>query len=144
MKRNLLAIVILITCFLLTGCLNNKKAITYTTFNETFKNNKDYLIINQTIKYEDKFERCLEANGNNTQFLYYEFKTEKQAKKYLKDNYQGRKKYRYLEGKTYTTVKCTDNMYFYAVQIDKSVVVGNSPKKSNKKEIKKIFKELGY
>jgi hypothetical protein len=35
-------------------------------------------------------------------------------------------------------------MYFEAVQVDKVVLVGNSPMKENKKIIKEIFKELGY
>ncbi|MBO6195817.1 MAG: hypothetical protein J6O56_05715 [Bacilli bacterium] len=144
MKRILSVVVGILSIVLLTGCTKNYKAITYTRFNEIFKNKKDYLIINQTLKYEDKFERCLEANGENIQFLYYEFKTEKQARKYIADNYKGRDKYRFKDRKKYIIVKCTDSMYFYAIQIDKTVIVGNSPDKGNKRIIKKIFKEFGY
>ena len=35
-------------------------------------------------------------------------------------------------------------MYFYAIQIDKTIIIGDSPNKKNKREIKKVFKELGY
>ena len=138
MKRIFTMVVLFLFVLFLTGCQKNYKAITYTRFNETFKDKTNYLIINQTLKYEDKFERCLEANGNNIQFLYYEFKTESAARKYLSDNYKGRKKYRYKNRKKYSSVKCTNHMYFYASQVDNVVVIGNSPDKKNKKEIVQI------
>lgn len=144
MKRIIMAVVLVSMTLFLTGCGNNYKAITYTKFNEVFKNKSNYNIINQTLKYEDRFERFLEANGENIQFLYYEFKTEEEARKYISDNYENRKKYKYKDRKDYITVKCRNKMYFYAIQTDKMVIVGNSPIKKNKKEIKRIFKELGY
>ena len=144
MKRIITAVIIVISVFVLSGCNRNYDAITYTKFNEIFKEKKDYNIINQTLKYEDRFERCLEASGKNIQFLYYEFKTEEEARNYISDNYKNRKKYKFKDKKNSIIVKCTNKMYFYAVQVDKIVIVGNSPIKKNKKEIKKIFKELGY
>ena len=144
MKRIITAVIIVISVFVLSGCNRNYDAITYTKFNEIFKEKKDYNIINQTLKYEDRFERCLEASGKNIQFLYYEFKTEEEARNYISDNYKNRKKYKFKDKKNYIIVKCTNKMYFYAVQVDKIVIVGDSPIKKNKKEIKKIFKELGY
>ena len=144
MKRIITAVIIVISVFVLSGCNRNYDAITYTKFNEIFKEKKDYNIINQTLKYEDRFERCLEASGKNIQFLYYEFKTEEEARNYISDNYKNRKKYKFNDKKNSIIVKCTNKMYFYAVQVDKIVIVGDSPIKKNKKEIKKIFKELGY
>lgn len=144
MKRIITAVIIVISVFVLSGCNRNYDAITYTKFNEIFKEKKDYNIINQTLKYEDRFERCLEASGKNIQFLYYEFKTEEEARNYISDNYKNRKKYKFKDKKNSIIVKCTNKMYFYAVQVDKIVIVGDSPIKKNKKEIKKIFKELGY
>lgn len=144
MKRIILVVVLIISFLFVTGCTKNYKPITYTRFNEVFKTKSDYMIVNQTLKYEDRFERCLEANGQNVQFMYYEFKTKDDAVKYITDNYKGRKKYRFKNKKEYITVKCKDNMYFYAIQIDKIVIVGNSPLKTNKKVIKQTFKELGY
>ena len=144
MKRVIEGIFIFIFIIILTGCSKNYKAITYTKFNEVFKENNDYLIVNQTLKYEDRFERCIEASGNNNQFIFYEFRTEEEAKNYIKDNYYKRKKYHYRNKESYITVKNTDNMYFYAIQIDKTVIVGNSPMKKNGKEIRNIFKKLGY
>lgn len=144
MKRIIMAVLLVFGLFLLTGCIKNNKTITYTKFMEIFKDKEGYFINNQTLKYEDKFERCIEANGNNTQFLYYEFKTEEQARKYLEDNYKNRKKYSYRDNKKYITVKCTDKMYFYAVQIDKVVLIGDTQIKSNRKIVKNIFKEFGF
>ena len=140
MKRILLVVAIFLSVLLLSGCVKNYKPITYTKFNEVFKDKSNFLIINQTLKYEDKFERCLEASGDNIQFIYYEFKTEEDARKYLSDNYKNRKKYRYKERKNNITVKCTDKMYFYAVQAGNTVIVSNSPDKKNRRTIKKIFK----
>lgn len=142
MKR-IIMVVCLLFILILTGC-SNYKPITYTKFSEFFKGKEDYIIIDQTSKYEDKFERCLEANGKNNQFFYYEFKTEKAARKYLEDNYKNRKKFRYRDRKKYISVKCSSNMYFYAVQSDKMVIVGVSTTKRNKREIKRIFKELDF
>ena len=144
MKRIIMAVLLISSVFILSGCIKNNKAITYTRFIESFKDKDGFLVDNQTLKYEDKFERCLEASGNNVQFLYYEFKTEDQAKKYISDNYKNRKKFRYNDNKKYITVKCSDKMYFYAIQIDKIVIIGDSPIKSNKKIIKSVFKEFGY
>ena len=144
MKRILMVVMLIIISLFFTGCTNNYKPITYTRFNEVFKNKNNFMIINQTLKYQDRFERCIEASGNNIQFIYYEFKTTEDAVNYLKDNYKGRKKYRYKSNNKVSTVKCKDNMYFEAVQVDKIVIVGNSPLKVNKKIIKSIFKELGY
>lgn len=144
MKRIITVVAIFIFSLFLTGCTKNYKPITYTKFNEVFKDKNDFMIVNQTLKYQDRFERCIEASGKNIQFIYYEFKTEEEAREYLSENYKGRKKYRYKSNKKYSTVKCKDNMYFEAVQVDKIVLVGNSPMKANKKIIKGIFKELGY
>lgn len=144
MKRIITGVFVFIFIFILTGCTKDYKAITYTRFNEVFKENNNYLIVNQTLKYEDRFERCIEASGKNIQFIFYEFKTDEEARTYMKDNYYKRRKYRYRDKKNYITVKNTDNMYFYAIQIDKTVIVGNSPIKGNSKEIKSIFNKLGY
>ena len=144
MKRIIVVVSLFVFTFFLTGCSNNSNSIsiTYTKFSEVFNNKADYNLINQTIKYEDSYERFLEASGKDIQFLYYEFKTEDDAKKYLKDNYKHRKKYKYKNRNGSITVKCTSGMYFYAVQNGKTVVIGDSPNKKNKKEIQKIFKEL--
>lgn len=144
MKRIITVVAIFIFSLFLTGCTKNYKPITYTKFNEVFKDKNDFMIVNQTLKYQDRFERCIEASGKNIQFIYYEFKTEEEAREYLSENYKDRKKYRYKSNQKYSTVKCKDNMYFEAVQVDKIVLVGNSPMKANKKIIKGIFKELGY
>ena len=144
MKRIMMVVVLLIGILFISGCSSNPKPITYTKFIETFKDKDGFLTENQTLKYEDKFERCIESSTDDVTFLYYEFKSEEKARAYLEDNYKGRKKYRYSDNKKRIIVKCTDKMYFYAVQVDKSVVIGHTSNKKFKKVIKDIFKELGY
>lgn len=144
MKRIITVVTIFLFSLFLTGCTSSYKPITYTRFSETFKNKRSFMIVNQTLRYQDRFERCIEASGRNVQFIYYEFKTTDDAKKYLEDNYKGRKKYKYKSNNKYSKVRCKDDMYFEAIQIDKTVIIGNSPVKANKKLIRSIFKELGY
>lgn len=143
MKKIFKGIIVLSLIILLSAC-KKYEPITYTKFTETFNNRDGYIVNNQTLRYENLFERYIEVVGNNNQFSYYEFKTEDDARKYITDNYKDRKKYSFKDKKDYIIVKCTDKMYFKAIQIDKTVIVGNSSIKKNKKEINSILKELGY
>lgn len=143
MKKIFKGIIVLSLIILLSAC-KKYEPITYTKFTETFNNRDGYIVNNQTLRYENLFERYIEVVGNNNQFAYYEFKTEEEARKYITDNYKDRKKYNFKDKKDYIIVKCTDKMYFKAIQIDKTVIVGNSSFKKNKKEINSILKELGY
>ena len=143
MKKILKGIIVLSLIVLLSAC-KKYEPITYTKFTETFNNKENYIVNNQTLRYENLFERYIEVVGNNNQFAYYEFKTPEEAKKYITDNYKDRRKYRFKERENYIEVKCTDKMYFRAIQVDKIVIVGNTNVKKNRSEINKILKELGY
>ena len=143
MKKIIKGILVLSLIVLLSAC-KKYEAITYTKFIEVFNNKPNYIVNNQTLRYENLFERYIEVVGNNNQFAYYEFKTEEDAKKYITDNYTDRKKYSFKDHKDYIIVKCTDKMFFKAIQIDKIVIVGNTNIKKNKNEINSILKELGY
>lgn len=144
MKKILKGLFLLLFVFLLTACTKNYKAITYTTFIETFQSEADYLVNNETSMFDDKFERYIEASGKNNQFIFYEFKTEEDAKNYVSVNYSNQKGYKYKAKKNYTIVKNTKKRYFYLIQVDKTVLIGNSDIKANKKEINRMFKKLGY
>ena len=143
MKKILKGIMVLCLIILLSAC-KKYEAITYTKFSEVFNNKEGYIVNNQTLRYENKFERYIEVVGNNNQFSYYEFKTSEEARQYLIDNYKEQKKFHLKVRDDYITVKCTDKMYFRAIQVDKIVIVGNTNVKKNKGEINKILKELGY
>lgn len=144
MKRIIKVFLAILVVSFMTGCKKDYNAITYTKFVETFRDRQGFLVNNQSLKYEETFERCFEAASDNVQFLYFEFKDDNAAKEYITKNYANRKKYKFHNKGNYITVKCTNGMYFYAIQIDKTIIIGDSQVKKNRKEIKKIFKELGY
>lgn len=144
MKKILKGLFIILFIFLLSACTKDYSSITYTKFIESFKSNLDYLVNDRTPLLDDKFERYIEASGKNNQFIYYEFKTKEAAREYVKVNYKNLKGYSYKDKKDYIIVKSSKDGYFYLVQIDNTIIIGNSNIKSNKKEIKRIFKNLGY
>ena len=130
MKKIIKGILVLSLIILLSAC-KNYEPITYTKFTETFSNRDGYIVNNQTLRYEN-------------QFAYYEFKTDEEARQYITDNYKNRSKYSFKDKKDYIIVKCNNKMYFKAIQVGKTVIVGNTSIKKNKKEVNKILKELGY
>lgn len=144
MKRILKGLFLINLVIILCACSKNYDSITYTKFMEEFNNKKEYIVNNQSLRYENQFDRYIEAVGNNNQFSYFEFENEEKARTYVIDNYKNRKKYSFKDKGKYIEVRCTDNMYFRLIQIDKIVILGNSNLKSNKKEINKLLKELGY
>ena len=144
MKKILKGLFILLFIVLLSACTKDYKSITYTKFTEYFKTESEYLVNNNSYLVDDKFERFIEASGKNNQFIYYEFDSEESAREYVEVNYKNRKGYSYKDKKDYITVKNTKNGYFQLIQIDKTVIIGNTNIKSNKKEIKRVLKNLGY
>ena len=144
MKKILKGLFVLLFIFLLSACTKDYKSITYTKFIETFQSEREYLVNNETSILDNKFERFIEASGKNNLFVFYEFKTEEDAKNYVSLNYKNKKYFSYKDKKDYIIVKNTKNQYFYLIQIDKTVIIGSSDIKSNKKEIKRMFKKLGY
>ena len=144
MKKILKGLFVLLFIFLLSACTKDYKSITYTKFIETFQSEREYLVNNETSILDNKFERFIEASGKNNLFVFYEFKTEEDAKNYVSLNYKNKKYFSYKDKNNYIIVKNTKNQYFYLIQIDKTVIIGSSDIKSNKKEIKRMFKKLGY
>lgn len=144
MKKILKGLFVLLFIFLLSACKKDYKSITYTKFIETFQSEREYLVNNETSILDNKFERFIEASGKNNLFVFYEFKTEEDARNYVSLNYKNKKYFSYKDKKDYIIVKNTKNQYFYLIQTDKTVIIGSSDIKSNKKEIKRMFKKLGY
>ena len=144
MKKILKGIIVLLFIFVLSACGKDYKPITYTKFTETFKSEPEYLVNNNTPLVDEKFERFIIAAGKNNQFTYYELKTEEAARKYVELNYKGEKGYSYKDKKDYITVKSSKGGYFYLIQIDNTIIIGNTEIKANKKEINRMFKKLGF
>ena len=97
MKKILKGLFLLLFIVLLSACTKDYKAITYTKFIETFNDESGYLVNNSTSSFEDRFERFIEAAGKNNQFIFYEFKTEKDARQYAVENYKYRKNYSFKD-----------------------------------------------
>jgi hypothetical protein len=106
-------------------------------------NQLGYTVVDKTISYEDIYQRYYSANKENVLFIFYEFKDAETAKEFMKD-YNNKKGYSYKSTDDYTIVKNSKSGYLKIVQVDNVVISGSSEKSSGKKEIKKVFKELGY
>lgn len=139
MKKILKGLFILLFIILLSACTKDYKEISYTKFIDTFQ--EEGYLVNDSYK-DDRYARYIEASGKSSQFIFYEFESEEEARKYVKEDYSNKKYYTYKDKKDYITVKCKKDRYFYLVQIGKTVIVGNT--KSNKKEINRMMKKLGY
>lgn len=144
MKKILKGLFVFSLIILLSACKKDYKAITYTKFIETFEAEEEYLVNNSTPIVDDKFERFIEASGKNNYYIFYEFETEEDARKYVSINYKNKKNYKYKDKKDYITVKSTKGRYFYLIQIDNTIIIGDTIIKSNKREINRMFKKLGY
>ena len=144
MKKIFKGLFVFLILVLFSGCAKDYKEITSTKFMETLRNEKGYLVNTHTPIYDSNIETSISASGENVQFLFFEFGSEKEAKDYVTKNYKDSDGYKFKDYDKYIEVKNTKNGYFYLLQINKIVISGNSDIKSSKKEIKNIFKKLGY
>lgn len=144
MKKIIKGLLVFLFIIIISGCTKNYKAITYKDFIDAFQSESKYYVNEKNLILDNEFERHIEASGNNNQFVFYEFDTEESAKEYVASYFKGKKRFKYSDKKKYIIVKSTSAGYFYLVQIDNIVVMGDTSNKSNKKEIKRIFKKLGY
>lgn len=144
MKKIFKGLFVFLFLVLLSGCAKDYKEITSAKFLETMRNQDNYSVNTHTPIYDSNIEKSISANGDEIQFLFFEFNSEKEAKAYIKNNYKDIKGYKYKDYGKYVEVKKTKDGYFYSLQINKMVISGFSDIKSNKKEIKNIFKKLGY
>lgn len=143
-KRILFTLIIFVSVVILSGCGKKYSSITYSRFTEKMSDELNYSVKDESLSYEGKFEREISAAKGDVVFIFYEFKTDKDAKKYMENNYKKRKFYSYKSNDEYSTVKYTKTGYLYIVQVDNIVIAGSTEKDSSKNEIKKVFKELGY
>ena len=144
MKKIFKGLFIFLFLVLLSGCAKDYKAITSTEFIEKMNLEKGYLVNTHTPIYDSSITKSTSVNGNDIQFLFFEFENAKDAKNYVKKSYKDLGSYKYKDYGSYVVVKNTKGRYFYLIQIDNTVLSGNTDTKSNKKEINRIFKKLGY
>ena len=73
-----------------------------------------------------------------------EFKTESEAKKYVKTNYKNNSYYKYKTSGNSIVITSSQNKYVYGVQVDKIFVIGQTPNKKYKSEVNKNMSKLGF
>ena len=140
MRKKFEILLIFILFIFITGC-KNYSLFNYSSFIEFFNNKSGFQINDKTLNYEDIYQRCIEVNKDDIQFIYYEFKTEEEAKNYVKKNYDN-SNFKTKIGKKYSISKSNTSGYFYLVQKENVIVIGNTENAKSKKELKSIFKEF--
>ena len=138
-----ISLVILLIC-VLTACKKEYSSITYKRFVEKMGDGLNYSVKDNTLVYQDVFQRNYTAIKENVIITFYEFETEDEAKDYLKKNYDKEKYYRYKSYDGYSTVKYNKSGYLYMIQVDNIIISGYSDDNTDKYEIKNVFSELGY
>ncbi|MBO6145914.1 MAG: hypothetical protein J6O62_03860 [Bacilli bacterium] len=141
MRRILKVLLVTIFIVVLTGCSKKIDKLSYTDYNEYFSNKEGYSVIDDTNKYDIDVRRYLEAGNGDIQVFYLEFSNEKNANKYIKDNYKKLKKKEY---KNYTYIKDTKNKYMKLYKVKNVIVIGNTNENKNKRLLNKTLKELGF
>lgn len=141
---------ILCTCLILflvlfvSACSKNYDSITYKRFVEKMGSELNYVITDNTVTYDGIYKRCYTAIKDDVIVSFYEFEDEKEAKDYVKKNYDDKKYYSYKAYDDYSTVKYSEVGYFRLIQVGNVVVSGSSEKSSSKSIINDALKELGY
>lgn len=141
MRRILKVLLVTIFIVVLTGCSKKIDKLSYTDYNEYFSNKEGYSVIDDTNKYDIDVRRYLEAGNGDIQVFYLEFSNEKNANKYIEDNYKKLKKKEY---KNYTYIKDTKNKYMKLYKVKNVIVIGNTNENKNKRLLNKTLKELGF
>ena len=143
-KRFFCTFIIVLSIVMLCGCSKDYSSITYNKFVEKMHSELEYSITDNTLVYQNIYQREIEANKDGVLFQYIEFETEEDAKGFVKKNYYNKKHYSYKSTDDYTVVTNSKSGYKKIVQVDNMVIIGTTNSKSYKSDIKKAFKKLGY
>lgn len=141
---------ILCTCLVLflvlfvSACSKSYNSITYTKFKEVMGSKLNYAITDNALDAEGIYKKYYTAIKDDVIISFYEFDSEKEAKEYVKKNYDNKKYYSYKSTDDYSTVKYSNIGYFRLIQVDNIVVSGSSEKDSSKSIINNALSELGY
>lgn len=145
MIKNVLKITILVfMAVILSGCNNNLKKISYVDYEEYFNKKSGYVIIDNSSNNGLEIVRELQASNGKIQVIYMEFMTDKEADKYIKENYSKEDGYKIKVNDNYATIKNTKNRYFKLYKVENIIIYASSNDKKNKKNINDIFNDLGY
>lgn len=144
MRKNLKVILILLISIVLTGCNKNYEVVSYSKFLGEFNSKDGYAIIDKTKINEGVFKRSYESGNGNVTFTYFEFDSEKEAKKYMSETYKKNKDYSYKKNDDYIEVKSKlFDPYTRVIQVDNVVITGKTSKKFDSHSVNKIYKNLG-
>ena len=145
MKKVIKGLFIFLFLVLLSGCTKDYKEITSTKFIDTFTEETEYSVNVQTQIYDFNAEKSVAASSEGVQFTFLVFESEKNAKSYVKTTYKDVEGYKYKDHGNYIEVK-NSKRGTRVIQINKTVISGDTILRTskNKKEIKRLFKKLGY
>ncbi len=145
MKKIVKKVIVLVCAILiLAGCTKDYKKLSYTSYDEYFKDKEGYIQIDHSNDYGLDVIRSIESGNGSIQIMYMEFQDEKDAIDYIKTSYVSDKNYKVKLKDDYSVVKMTKDKYFKLYRVDNTIVYGTSLNKKDKKEINSILKDLGY
>lgn len=144
MKKRIKIIVLLITLvFFITGCSSNYSEIPYNKFINTFKNEKNFKMINNTSINRGIYEKSYEIGNKKITFYYLEFKSSKEAENYVNLSYKNNN-FHYKKKDNYIiATRKISKLYIKAVKVGKIVVIGISEDFFDRFKVNKFFKKMG-
>lgn len=144
MKRILCTFLIVLSVLLLCACKKDISPITYKRFTAKMSDDLSYSVTDKSLSYEGVYERYISASKEGSLFLFFEFESEDEAIKYMKDNYSEAKNYSYKTNKDSIVVTNSKGGYIKIIQVGNVVISGSTEESQYKSDVKKAFKELGY
>ena len=144
MKRIFCTFLIVLSVLLLCACKKDYSTLTYKRFTSKMSDDLSYSVTDKSLSYEGIYERYISASKEGSLFLFLEFESEKDAKKYMEDNYSKQKGYSYKSTDDYIVVTNSKGGYVKLIQVGNVIISGSTEDSKYKTDVKKAFKELGY
>ena len=142
MKKVFKILILAFALFTLTGCTKELVAIPENKFISTFKDKKDYKLINNTNTSQGIFEKSYEMGNGNVSFYYLEFSSKKKANEYMKLSYDS-KSFNYRKKANYIIAKKKlSKIYIKAIKVDNIIIIGMGNKFKDRFEVNKIFRNF--
>lgn len=144
MKKIFAIILLSLSLVTLVGCSKRYEKVTYTNYQEYFKNKDGYIISDNSIDHDMIIKRYLEASNNNVQVYYIEYADEDDAIVYMKDSFENKDDYKLRMKDNYSYAKSTKGKYQKVYRVDNVIINVIARDKKYKKEVNNILKDLGY
>lgn len=152
MKKRLFAVLLLVSAFLLTGCVT-KEVISADTFKTTLESH-DFIVTDDTESYQmqTSFNKVLIATKNNDiyQIEFYEFADEDTAiqiyenQKMIIEESSTASSHAMVEAINYDKYEQTSDISYGVVIRVENTLIYSSVNIEHKEEIKSILEELNY